>query len=74
MNHNAPETFTARGVFWRGYAQEATGTPLVILHGLFGSGDNWHSQARALAADRPVLVADMPNHGQSEHVVEMGYP
>jgi pimeloyl-ACP methyl ester carboxylesterase len=41
---------------------------------LFGSGDNWHSQARALAGARPVLVADMPNHGRSEHVDEMGYP
>ena len=39
--------------------------PLLIAHGLFGSARNWGSIARTLAADRPVLAADMRNHGES---------
>lgn len=42
-------------------------SPLVILHGLFGSGDNWRTQAIALAEDRIVFVCDMPDHGRSSH-------
>lgn len=39
--------------------------PLVIAHGLFGSGRNWGGIARRLAAARPVLCVDMRNHGDS---------
>jgi esterase len=48
-------------------------SPLVILHGLFGAGDNWRSQAMELAEERPVLVADLPNHGGSDHTDEVAY-
>lgn len=41
--------------------------PLVILHGLFGSGDNWQTVARQLGSDSPVLLPDLPNHGESPH-------
>ena len=74
MDTNRSETVTVAGIFWRRYSRDLPGAPLVILHGLFGSGDNWHSQARILAETRPVLVPDMPNHGQSAHVGEMSYP
>jgi pimeloyl-ACP methyl ester carboxylesterase len=46
----------------------------VLLHGLFGSGANWHGIARRLAAARPVLVPDLRNHGRSPHAPEMDYP
>jgi pimeloyl-ACP methyl ester carboxylesterase len=49
-------------------------TPLIILHGLFGAGDNWRTQAQALAEERPVLVPDMPNHGRSCHTSDTRYP
>ncbi|MGV6839601.1 MAG: alpha/beta fold hydrolase [Planktomarina sp.] len=39
--------------------------PLLIAHGLFGSGRNWGGVAKALAADRDVYTVDMRNHGQS---------
>lgn len=73
---NAITEATAAGIFWRVYRPDepVAGTPLVILHGLFGSGDNWRTQARMFAADRPVLVADMPNHGRSLHTDRVAYP
>lgn len=40
-------------------------TPLMIAHGLFGSARNWGVVAKRLSADRPVMVADMRNHGES---------
>lgn len=48
-------------------------TPLLLLHGLFGSGVNWHSIARRLAERRPVLVPDLRNHGDSPHASAMSY-
>lgn len=50
------------------------GPPLVVLHGLFGSGRNWAGIARQLAAVRSVHVLDLPNHGQSPWTDAMGYP
>lgn len=43
------------------------GKPLVILHGLFGSLDNWFSLAKAFADKRHVYLLDQRNHGQSPH-------
>ncbi len=40
--------------------------PFVILHGLFGSGDNWSSVARELP-ERRCLMPDLLNHGASPH-------
>lgn len=50
------------------------GAPLVILHGLFGSLDNWHSISRRLSERLEVLALDQRNHGQSPHSPEMNYP
>nr|WP_323777963.1 alpha/beta fold hydrolase [Amylibacter sp.] len=44
---------------------EETGTPLLIVHGLFGSARNWHSLARNFARDRWVVSVDLRNHGNS---------
>ncbi|MEL7026598.1 MAG: alpha/beta fold hydrolase [Pseudomonadota bacterium] len=41
------------------------GTPLLIAHGLFGSGRNWGAIGKRLAASRQVTLADMRNHGDS---------
>jgi esterase len=49
------------------------GAPLIILHGLFGSLENWHSISRNLAADFQVLAIDQRNHGRSPHAPEMSY-
>lgn len=51
-----------------------SGHPMIILHGLFGSLDNWHSVSRRLGQSFRVLAVDQRNHGQSPHSAEMNYP
>lgn len=47
--------------------------PLVILHGLLGSMDNWRGQAKRLAKNRTVITMDLRNHGNSPHLSGMSY-
>ena len=49
------------------------GPPLVILHGLFGSMDNWMTLARHLSTNYTVYLVDLRNHGQSFHSSEFNY-
>jgi pimeloyl-ACP methyl ester carboxylesterase len=44
-----------------------TGPPLILLHGLFGSGENWHTVANALSTEMRVYAVDQRNHGRSFH-------
>ena len=48
--------------------------PLVIAHGLFGSGRNWGVIARRLADTRDVFAVDMRNHGDSPRAASHSYP
>lgn len=41
------------------------GTPLLIVHGLYGSGRNWGVIAKRLSDTRRVVTVDMRNHGHS---------
>jgi esterase len=50
-----------------------SGPPLVILHGLFGSAENWRSHALAFADRFDVHVVDLRNHGRSLHDPDMSY-
>jgi esterase len=43
------------------------GQPLVLVHGLFGSADNWGSIARHFAQHFQVISIDLRNHGRSPH-------
>ncbi len=49
------------------------GRPIVLLHGLFGSGDNLRTVASNLAIDHTVWLPDARNHGDSPHTSEMSY-
>lgn len=49
------------------YRSEGKDEPLVILHGLYGSSDNWMPIARKLAASFRVISVDLRNHGASAH-------
>jgi pimeloyl-ACP methyl ester carboxylesterase len=55
------------------FKQLGQGEPLILLHGLFGSADNWFSVAPKLAERFHVIAADLRNHGQSPHDAEMDY-
>ncbi len=56
------------------YTRSGDGPPLVVLHGLFGSGKNWQSHTRQFASHFEVFNLDLRNHGQSFHSDEMNYP
>ena len=49
------------------------GAPMVILHGLFGSSDNWQSQAKIFAEFYTVYLVDLRNHGHSFWLEEHSY-
>lgn len=49
------------------------GEPIIVLHGLYGSSDNWVSIARALMSDFGVYLLDIRNHGASPHLNEHNY-
>ena len=51
-------------LFYRKYGE---GPPLVILHGLMGSSDNWVSIAKMISTSFTVYLPDMRNHGLSPH-------
>jgi esterase len=48
--------------------------PLIIAHGLYGSGRNWGVIARRLADRREVVAVDMRNHGESPRAESQSYP
>lgn len=50
------------------------GTPVLILHGLFGRRRNWQAIQKRLATDARIITADMRNHGDSPWDDEMSYP
>ncbi|MFD2573170.1 alpha/beta fold hydrolase [Spirosoma soli] len=51
-----------------------TGPAIVILHGIFGSSDNWLTTSKAIAArGYRVFALDQRNHGQSPHSDEQDY-
>ncbi|BFM49045.1 alpha/beta fold hydrolase [Marinomonas sp. THO17] len=52
----------------------STGPNLIIIHGLFGNADNWHSIAQSLAENFTVYCVDLPNHGKSAPMEEASYP
>lgn len=44
-----------------------TGKNIIIIHGLFGSSDNWLSIGKILAEKYQVYLIDQRNHGKSPH-------
>lgn len=49
------------------------GFPIIILHGLFGTLDNWQTIAKKLAENFSVYILDQRNHGRSPHANFMDY-
>lgn len=57
-------------LYFREYGE---GQPLIILHGLLGSSDNWLTQAKLLSSQYKVYTVDQRNHGQSPHSSQFDY-
>lgn len=55
------------------YKEMGHGQPLLILHGLFGTLDNWQTLAKRFAEHYNVFLVDMRNHGRSPHNEEHNY-
>lgn len=49
------------------------GEPLFILHGLFGSSDNWQTLGKEFAENFQVIFVDQRNHGRSPWSNEFNY-
>lgn len=61
---------TKEDLFFR---KMGSGHPLIVLHGLYGSGSNWLSIAKELSGICEVFLVDQRNHGQSPHFKEHNY-
>ncbi len=55
------------------YKTLGSGKPLVILHGLLGSLDNWLTVSKYLSKSYKVYIIDLPNHGKSYHSQVFSY-
>jgi esterase len=49
------------------YKEFGQGNPVIILHGLFGTLDNWQTIAKQLGETHLVYILDLRNHGKSPH-------
>lgn len=49
------------------FQEYGAGQPLIVLHGLLGSLDNWHTLSKTFATSFRVLAVDLRNHGRSPH-------
>lgn len=65
-----------QNLFYRelGVSHKNAGFPtLIILHGLFGSCDNWLTISKKIAEKYHVLLLDQRNHGRSPHYSDHNY-
>jgi esterase len=55
------------------YKSQGEGTTMIILHGLFGSSDNWQTIAKKFSVEYRVITVDQRNHGRSFHHQHFDY-
>jgi pimeloyl-ACP methyl ester carboxylesterase len=49
------------------------GDPVIIMHGLFGTSDNWLTIGKRLSEHHKCYLLDLRNHGRSPHSPELNY-
>ena len=60
-------------LFYKQYGENKP--PLIILHGLLGAHNNWHTLSRNVFSDvATVYAVDQRNHGRSPHTDRIDYP
>ncbi len=55
------------------FREEGEGFPIVIVHGLYGSSDNWLTVGKKLSTSYKVYMIDQRNHGRSPNSEEHSY-
>lgn len=55
------------------FREMGEGSPLLILHGLFGLSDNWQTLAKYLSQKYKIYLIDLRNHGRSPHSPDFNY-
>ncbi|MCK9174389.1 MAG: alpha/beta fold hydrolase [Desulforhopalus sp.] len=55
------------------YNKTGTGPPLILIHGLFGNGENLLPLAQSLAPHFTVYLPDLRNHGLSPHAEDQSH-
>lgn len=50
-----------------------SGQPLIIMHGVFGSSDNWQTLGKVFSEQFKVYLVDLRNHGNSPHSDSFDY-
>jgi len=68
------KTFFCTMPFSLHFRESGSGPALVILHGVFGSGENWFTVAKKFSDNFHVFLPDQRNHGRSPHSDEFSYP
>ena len=53
------------------YLHAGNGKPILLIHGLVGSSENWRNNIDALARDASVYAIDLVNMGKSQRVAGM---
>jgi pimeloyl-ACP methyl ester carboxylesterase len=48
------------------YVEAGSGPLLLLIHGMAGTAENWHSVIEPLALGHTVIAPDFPGHGMSE--------
>ena len=71
---DAPNHFSGADCMELNYKTFGQGDPLIILHGLFGTLDNWQTLGKRWAEDYSVYMLDQRNHGRSPHFPNISYP
>ncbi len=56
------------------YRTLGQGQPFILLHGIFGTSDNWQTFGNQLADLYQVFLVDQRNHGLSPHSDRFDYP
>ena len=55
------------------YKEFGQGEPVIILHGMFGTLDNWQTIAKQLSENYLVYIIDQRDHGRSPHTKNIDY-
>ncbi|KAL5277174.1 hypothetical protein ACFFRR_002412 [Megaselia abdita] len=74
---NAFRSYASQKMAFNVYGSSEEAPPLIVMHGLFGSKQNWRGIGKALevklSPKRKIYAVDARNHGESFHSPEHNY-